>query len=230
MINVKTFGFLLIGLVIGLIIGVSFGGMRSVDVSKYENQISTLQGKIDNLNSQILDLQSQINDLNSKLVDKDSQISSLNSQLKSKESQINSLKSQLQSKNNEINNLKRQISELQSRIEELEQVSCLSKYEQGTWNVVAEFSGKFEKNTETFIVPGDTLRITFTIKGSSKYGRFSFYLYKLGEEYYTESFLFYEPPLTETVFVYNLEPGEYYLKISCANLDSWQITVEAFVS
>ena len=148
----------------------------------------------------------------------EAQVAQLQQQVGSFEDQLSSLQGQLDAKDT-------QIAELETQIEELE--AMIPPLRKGEWNPVETFTGASGFKTDFFYVAGPDLRITWTWTGDREFGVFYITLYEEGRSVYTEIYLFLQDE-GET-FSHGLEPGNYYLDISAANMDSWTVTVEVFI-
>jgi hypothetical protein len=130
-----------------------------------------------------------------------------------------SMQDQLAQKNEQIQTLQDQIAGLESD---------LGTVKKGAWNVVESFGGSSGFTTEYFYVAGTELRINWVaytgVDASIVFG-ISVYREGQGEAY--EVFADLEDQ--GTVFLQNLEKGNYYLDVSEENADQWSITVETWI-
>ena len=118
------------------------------------------------------------------------------------------------------------IQTLQAQIVELE--SDLGTVKKGAWNPVESFGDCSGFTTEYFYVAGTELRInwlTYTFEEKSIV--FSIYVYKEGQSEPLDEFTNLQDQ--GTVFLQNIEKGNYYLDISEDKVDQWSITVETWI-
>jgi hypothetical protein len=119
-----------------------------------------------------------------------------------------------------------QIQTLENHIGELE--SDLGTVKKGEWNVVESFGDCSGLTTDYFYVAGTELRITWiAYTGVDASIVFSVRVYKEGQSEPLEAFIHLENE--GTVFLQNIEKGNYYLDISSDNADQWSITVETWI-
>jgi hypothetical protein len=119
-----------------------------------------------------------------------------------------------------------QIQALEDQIVGLE--SDLGTVKKGAWNVVESFGGSSGFTSDYFYVAGTELRInwlTYTFEEKSIV--FSIYVYKEGQSEPLEAFTNLQDE--GTVFLQNIEKGNYYLDISGDKVDQWSITVETWI-
>ena len=127
---------------------------------------------------------------------------------------------------NQIAHKNEQLQTLQDQITLLE--NDLGSAKKGAWNVVTSFGGASEFNSDYFYVSGTELRINWvTYTSTDQPVVFNMFLYTEGNSEPLESFT----NLHEqgTVFIQNIEKGNYYLDISENNADQWSITVETWI-
>jgi len=192
-------------LAVDVIVGLVIGLILVYTVAPKEADTSKFEQQISQLEKQVEDLQNQI---------------------KSKDTQIFNLQNQLDDKNTKISNLQSQISDLQSRIKKLE--ALVPPLRKGEWNAIITFTGSTDKTTELFHIPGGTWRINWTYTGRELAG-FSFLVYPEGEKVmYIETLMTMGPSQSDTTYIYK-GPGNYYIKVSAANIEEWTLTIEAFV-
>jgi hypothetical protein len=128
---------------------------------------------------------------------------------------------------NQLSQKNEQIQTLQDQIVGLE--SDLGTVKKGAWNVVESFGGSSGFTSDYFYVAGTELRInwvTYTFVEESIV--FSIHVYKEGESEPLEAFTNLQDE--GTVFLQNIEKGNYYLDISADKVDQWSITVETWIS
>jgi hypothetical protein len=115
---------------------------------------------------------------------------------------------------------------LQDQIAGLE--TDLGTVKKGAWNIVDSFGGSSGFTTEYFYVAGTELRITWiAYTGVEASIVFSIYVYAEGQSEPLEAFTNLQDE--GTVFLQNLEKGNYYLDVSSDNADQWSITVETWI-
>lgn len=127
---------------------------------------------------------------------------------------------------NQLAQRNEQIQTLQDQIVELE--NDLGTAKKGAWNVVESFGGSSGLTTDYFYVVGTELRInwvTYTFEEKSIV--FSIYVYKEGQSEPLEAFTNLQDE--GTVFLQNIEKGNYYLDVSADKVDQWSITVETWI-
>ena len=214
-----------LGIVIGLIIGIAVGYAVTpkVDITPFEQRISDLEGEVTNLQNALENRSIQITGLQTQISEKDSQITELESEIETKDDQLTALQLQITEKNSQIAGLQNQMSQLESQVEELERL--VSPYPAGEWNLARSFQGNSGVTTDYFYIAGTELRLNWTWSSSmEEYAEFSIYLYREGETIFTESCISLSKE--GTTHVHDIEVAYYYLKISQANLDQWNVTVE----
>ncbi len=98
-----------------------------------------------------------------------------------------------------------------------------------TWHQVTSFSGNGDKNTDTFYIKGSKFKMTYTLAKSNDYSVFSFFVYPESETImYTDSVMTdMGKEGTDSTISYH-GAGTYYLSITSANLDNWDIIVEDY--
>ena len=217
-----------LGIVIGLIIGIAVGYAVTpkVDITPFEQRISDLEGEVTDLQNDLENRSIQITDLQAQISERDSQISELESQIEDKDNQMAVLELQISEKESQAAALQNQMLQLQSQVRELEQL--IPPYTKGEWNLVDSFQGISGVTTRYFYVGGTEIRLNWTWSSSVEKGaEFSILLYQQGQTIITEACLSLEED--GTTYVHNIEAASYYLKISEANLDQWNVTVEAWI-
>jgi len=133
---------------------------------------------------------------------------------------LTGMQNQLAQKNEQIQTLQDQIVDLESD---------LGTVKKGAWNVVESFGGSSGFTTDYFYVAGTELRInwlTYTFEEKSIV--FSIYVYKEGQSEPLDEFTNLQDQ--GTVFLQNIEKGNYYLDISEDKVDQWSITVETWIT
>ena len=142
------------------------------------------------------------------------------------EQQINQLEQQVTDLQNQLESKNAQISNLQSQIEELE--ALIPPLRRGEWNTIITFTGSTGKTTELFHIPSGTWRINWTYTGG-ELAVFGFFVYPEGETVmYVETLTTMGPSQSDTTYIYE-GPGNFYIKLSAANIEEWALTIEAFV-
>lgn len=129
------------------------------------------------------------------------------------------MQDQLTQKNGQIQTLQNQIVDLEND---------LGAVKKGEWNVVESFGGSSGFTTEYFYVAGTELRINWVAyTGVDASIVFGVSVYKEGQSEAYETFTNLEDQ--GTVFLQNLEKGNYYLDVTEDNADQWSITVETWI-
>jgi len=119
-----------------------------------------------------------------------------------------------------------QIQALEDQIVGLE--SDLGTVKKGAWNVVELFGGSSGFTTDYFYVAGAELRINWiAYTGVEASIVFSIYVYTEGQSEPLEAFTNLQAE--GTVFLQNIEKGNYYLDISADKVDQWSVTVETWI-
>jgi hypothetical protein len=132
---------------------------------------------------------------------------------------LTGMQNQLAQKDEQIQTLEDQIAGLESD---------LGTVRKGAWNVVESFGGSSGSITEYFYVAGTELRINWiAYTGVEASVVFGISVYKEGQSEACETFANLEDQ--GTVFLQNLEKGNYYLDVSEENADQWSITVETWI-
>jgi len=127
---------------------------------------------------------------------------------------------------NQLTQKDERIQTLQAQIVELE--SDLGTVKKGAWNVVESFGGSSGFTTDYFYVAGTELRINWiAYTGVEESIVFSISVYKEGQSEALEAFTNLQDE--GTVFLQNIEKGNYYLDISEDKVDQWSITVETWI-
>jgi hypothetical protein len=144
----------------------------------------------------------------------------LQTQISQKDSQIQSLQTQLDI---EIQLLQAQINELSENLTELQK----SK----NWHQTAFFNGTDGNTTDTFLINGESWRISWSAEADNPITALFFvFVYPKGEttifiEYDGADFSLVNP---QNGVEYIAGKGEYYIKVLAANLEDWQIRVESY--
>jgi hypothetical protein len=129
------------------------------------------------------------------------------------------MQNQLAQKNEQIQTLQDQIADLEND---------LGTVKKGTWNLVESFGGSSGFTTEYFYVAGTELRINWVAyTGVDASIVFGISVYKQGQSEVYETFTNLEDQ--GTVFLQNLEKGNYYFNVYEDNADQWSITVETWI-
>jgi hypothetical protein len=132
---------------------------------------------------------------------------------------LTNMQNQLAQKNEQIQTLQDQLVELEGD---------LGTVKKGAWNVVESFGGSSGFTTDYFYVAGTELRINLiAYTGVDESIVFSIYLYKEGQSEPFEAFTNLQDQ--GTVFLQNIEKGNYYLDTSEDKVDQWSITVETWI-
>lgn len=97
------------------------------------------------------------------------------------------------------------------------------------WHSVANFSGSGDKDTSTFTIKGDKFKVKVTANTeSSEYAMWTFFAYPEGETalYEGDGSIDTFNANTETdEFEVTADPGNYYLSVLSANLESWEVEI-----
>jgi len=95
------------------------------------------------------------------------------------------------------------------------------------WHLVASFSGSTDKTTDSFTITGSKFRVRWTAVAENEFGLFILYVYKVGQNIWTESvFVTWNAAGEKSDETVVFENGNFYLEIGAANLASWSIVVE----
>jgi len=100
--------------------------------------------------------------------------------------------------------------------------------ETGSWHFITAFSGTGDKTTDTFKISSSKWRIKWSYTTNyPEYAIFSVFIYPKGE---TVSYIDFidASGASKSDISYIYQSGEFYLKIITANLENWQITIEAY--
>ncbi len=124
-----------------------------------------------------------------------------------------------------INSIIKSDSETQTNNENSIENSENQQINDPEWHEVTAFAGTSDKKTDTFSTNGDRFRLTYTANPANEYSIFYLYVYRPGENLYTESFTLESG--TESSISYEGE-GEYYLDIKAANLRDWTVKIEDY--
>jgi len=98
----------------------------------------------------------------------------------------------------------------------------------GSWHYITSFSGQGDKTTDSFKITSSKWRIKWSYTTNyPEYAMFSIFIYPKGE---TVSYIDFidASGASKSDVSYVYQSGEFYLKIITANLESWQITIEAY--
>jgi hypothetical protein len=132
---------------------------------------------------------------------------------------VTDMQNQLAQKNDQIQTLQDQIVGLEND---------LGTVKKGAWNVVDSFGGSSGLATDYFYVAGTELRITWVAyTGVDASIFFTIDVYEEGHSEPLGSFTYLQDQ--GTVFLQNVEKGNYYLDISENNVDQWSVTVETWI-
>lgn len=142
------------------------------------------------------------------------------------EQKIGNLEAQVADLQNQIMEKEALIESLEEQIEELE--ALVPPLTKGEWNTITTFTGSASKTTELFYIPSGTWRIDWSYVGGTL-AVFSFFVYPEGETVmFVESLSTMGPSQSDTTYVYE-GPDNFYIKLTCANIDQWTLTIEAFI-
>jgi cell division protein FtsB len=142
------------------------------------------------------------------------------------EQKISDLEAQVANLQNQVANKDTQIADLQAQIEELE--ALVPPLKKGEWNTITTFTGSTGKTTELFYIPSGTWRINWTYTNGAL-AVFGFFVYPEGETVlFVESLSTMGPSQSDTTYIYE-GPGNYYIKLTVANIVEWTLTIEAFI-
>ena len=148
------------------------------------------------------------------------EIQNLQTQISQKDGQIQSLQTQLDS---EIQLLQAQVDELSENLTELQK----SK----NWYQTAFFNGTDGDTTDTFLINGESWRISWSADAENpSIALFFVFVYPKGEttifiEYDGADFSLVNP---QNGVEYIAGKGEYYIKVLAEYLENWQIRVESY--
>jgi len=132
---------------------------------------------------------------------------------------LTGMQNQLAQKNEQIQTLENQIAGLEGD---------LGTVKKGAWNIVESFGGSSGFTTDYFYVAGSELQINWiAYTGVEASIVFSIYVYKEGQSEPLEAFTNLQDE--GTVFLQNIEKGNYHLDVSADNADQWTITVETWI-
>jgi len=97
---------------------------------------------------------------------------------------------------------------------------------QGEWKTTYTFTGSEAKDTEDFNVPTNYWRVVYTVKAESEqYAAFYLYVYPSGETAGYVAHVALMKSGSDVSYV-RAGPGNFYLKVLAANLNSWTIEVQ----
>lgn len=126
----------------------------------------------------------------------------------------------------QLADLEAQIADLEARIEDLE--ALISLLRRGEWNLMETFTGVSGFTTDLFFIPGAGMRLNWTwTPSTAELAEFSIALNHEFLDFYIE--IWSSLPDNGHTYAHNLEPANYYLEISAANIDGWTVTVEVFI-
>ena len=164
----------------------------------------------------------------------ENQVKSLQDQVTSLQSQISTLQGQITTLTNEKTELLNDKAMLESQVTSLQQNITLLESELSALNanysegaVLTTFSGGSEDKTgPVFHIPAGNVKIVASLTSLGENRIFYIDLYKVGQDY---------PVWSGTTdkegdyvnYVYSLEAGDYYLKVSSVNFD-WKVTVYVY--
>lgn len=94
------------------------------------------------------------------------------------------------------------------------------------WKSITTFTGKGDKTTAPFYIASNKWRINWEVKAEVEaYAGFHFFVYPEGETaMYVES-ISHDGSGKDTTYIYK-GPGNFYIKVSAANLKSWTLSIE----
>lgn len=96
------------------------------------------------------------------------------------------------------------------------------------WETITTFTGASGTTTDYFNVPTDEWKLTWTFTPDPKYPEYSSlggFVYPRDGEMYADYFDADDKQTSGTIYIHE-GSREYYLKIMCANLQSYTITIE----
>ena len=143
------------------------------------------------------------------------------------EKQVSDLQKQIGALQSQINEKDATISSLKAEIEELKKL--VPPLKKGEWNLITTFTGITSRTTELFYIPSNEWRIKWEFKGGSL-AIFYFYVYPEGETVMPVEALVgvIGPSKSEVTYIYKGK-GNFYIRLGTANVDSWTLTIEAFI-
>ncbi len=206
-----------------LIIGLIGGYFASSgNISSLQTQLTAAQEQVSQLQSQVSNLQSQITALQSDKTTLQGQVTSLMSEKTALQSQVSELQAEKSKLESENSLLKQNITNLMNQIQQLK---AIHSYQPGA--ILTTLSGGYEDRTgPAFHIPQGNIKITVQLTALGDIRGFYLSLYKVGHTSSTWR------GSTETTgewinYVYNLEDGDYYLKVGSVNYN-WKITVQVY--
>ena len=98
-----------------------------------------------------------------------------------------------------------------------------------SWHETESFSGENSKTTDSFYIRGDKFKLTYDVDGDPDYSMFSFFIYPEGETtMYTDTMIGNLGISGKDSTISHAGEGSYYLEITTANLDDWEIIIEDY--
>ncbi len=101
----------------------------------------------------------------------------------------------------------------------------------GEWVEVIPFNGSSDKTTDLFQIDGSKFRLTWNATAENEFGLFSLFVYEVGASLWLEFiFVSWDAAGEKSDVTVVFETGEFYLDISEANLSSWGVVVEEWIT
>jgi heme/copper-type cytochrome/quinol oxidase subunit 2 len=96
-----------------------------------------------------------------------------------------------------------------------------------TYQEVTTITGSSDQTTNYFNIPNKEARYQWSYSSTSDYAAFYIALYKEGSDIAENLLTTATDQTSGTEYLHNLTPGNYYIKIGAANLNSYTITIES---
>ncbi len=101
----------------------------------------------------------------------------------------------------------------------------------GDWVEVIRFNGSTDKTTDSFQIVGSKFRLSWNATAQNEFGRFTLRVYEVGASFWSEYVsVSWDSAGEKSDITVVFESGEFYLDISEANLSSWGVVVEEWIS
>jgi len=94
-----------------------------------------------------------------------------------------------------------------------------------SWYDLTSFKGKDNKNTDTFKIQGNKFKLIYTVNPANDYSLFSIFVYEESNNIYKDYISLDSG--TDSSIIYK-GPGTFYLDITAANLNSWEVEIEDY--
>ena len=155
----------------------------------------------------------------------ENRIASLENQLAERESTISDLETQLDAKSNQISTLEQRLAELEELLEET--TTPAPTPSPSTFEPIV-ITGSGDKTSPPFTVTTEEWIIDWSYVPDPEYPEFAvfgFYVYPRGETLWDVESVLFPKGTSGSTYVY-ADAGDYYVEVSTANIESWEIIIK----